>query len=109
MPVGQAFDQQAKGLVLEQVKSGHSPRTAAERSGWSWETVKRHLDDDAVFAMDMVDAQAHATAEIEDVLYEEAKAGNLGAIRMWLYNRAGERWRDEQVLRKEITGAGGGR
>jgi hypothetical protein len=70
--------------------------------------VKRHLEEDVAFAHALADAQDRSTAVIEDVLYEEAKAGNLGAVKMWLHNRAPNRWRDEQVLRKEITGANGG-
>ena len=108
MPAGIPFDEQQQEIFCSFVKEGHNPRTAAQLCDFSWETVKRRMESDIAFAEAVADATSHATAKIEDVLYQEAAAGNLGAIKEWLHNRAPDRWRQEQVLRKEITGAGGG-
>lgn len=108
MAVGVAFDDDMKDAFCAQVAQGLNPRTAAEVCGFTWKTVKKHLEQDIAFADAMAEATASATAKIEDKLYEEAAEGNLGAIRMWLHNRASDRWRDEQVLRKEISGPDGG-
>lgn len=84
-------------------RTGSSPATAAETLGFTWRTVKDHLQRDFEFREALVEAQDVATARIEDRLYREAEGGNLGAIKMWLTNRSEKgRWVDERD-----RGAGG--
>lgn len=104
MPSGVPFDDEQKDRVLRLVaEKGLHPATAAEQVGFTWATVKEHLLTDDLFREAFADAQEMALARIEDKLYDEALHGNLGAIKMWLTNRAPRgRWVDERD-----RGAGG--
>lgn len=104
MPSGVPFDDEQKGRLLRLVaEKGMHPATAAESIGFTWGTVKDHLNEDVLFRDAFVEAQEIALARIEDKLYDEALHGNLGAIKMFLTNRAPRgRWVDERD-----RGAGG--
>lgn len=104
MPSGVPFDDEQKDRVLRLVaEKGLHPATAAEQVGFTWGTVKEHLLEDEMFRAAFAEAQEMALARIEDKLYDEAIHGNLGAIKMWLTNRAPRgRWVDERD-----RGAGG--
>jgi hypothetical protein len=105
MPMGIAFNDYAKVRFIQGVKAGMSPRTVADDMDFSWRTIKEHLNADDEFRDLVEDAQATATAAIEDVLYKEAKGGNLGAVKMWLANR-GVNWRDERDRTAGQSGPG---
>lgn len=107
MPSGVPFDDEQKDRVLRLVaEKGMHPATAAESIGFTWSTVKEHLNNDDLFRNAFAEAQELALARIEDKLYDEALHGNLGAIKMWLTNRAPRgRWVDE---RDRGAGARGG-
>lgn len=104
MPAGSPFDQKQKDRLLELVRTkGLHPATAAETLGFTWRTVKEHLQKDVAFRGDLVEAQEVALARIEDRLYLDAVHGSLGAIKMYLTNRSEKgRWVDERD-----RGAGG--
>lgn len=104
MPSGVPFDDEQKDRVLRLVaEKGMHPATAAEKIGFTWGTVKEHLLEDELFRDAFAEAQELALARVEDKLYDEAIHGNLGAIKMWLTNRAPRgRWVDERD-----RGAGG--
>lgn len=103
MPSGEPFADHHRDAFLSYVRAGKAPRTAAGLVGFSWRTVKRHLEADDEFRADFADAEMHPIAEIEDALFDEAKGGNLGAMRFFLTNRAPHRWADE---RTRAAGAG---
>lgn len=98
MASGQPFDDTLKDRMLRLVaEKGLHPATAGEEVGVTWATVKRHLAEDELFREALFEAQEMALARIEDKLYDEALHGNLGAIKMWLTNRAPRgRWVDER-------------
>lgn len=98
MPSGVPFDDAQKDRLLQLVaEKGMHPATAAETIGFTWGTVKEHLIEDVLFRDALGDAQELALARVEDKLYDEALHGNLGAIKMWLTNRAPRgRWVDER-------------
>lgn len=104
MTAGHPFGPAEKAGLIDIVqRTGSSPATAAETLGFTWRTVKDHLQRDIEFREALVEAQDVATARIEDRLYREAEGGNLGAIKMWLTNRSEKgRWVDERD-----RGAGG--
>jgi len=90
------------------IKNRNGRQHAAEALGFTWATVRRHLKEDGEFAQRVDEAENLLIEQIEGVLIDEALDGNLGAIKMFLHNRAGHRWRDEQVIRKELSGPNGG-
>lgn len=105
MPSGVPFDDEQKARLLRLVgEKGLHPATAAEQIGFTWGTVKSHLESDSGFREAFVEAQEVSIARVEDKLYEQAiEYGNLGAIKMILTNRAPRgRWVDERD-----RGAGG--
>lgn len=95
MASGEPFEQWHKDQLVAAVRTGKSPRSATVELGYTWRTVKAHLESDHEFRAALVDARHDATAVIEDQLYREAKGGNLGAIKFWLTNQ-GEGWTDER-------------
>lgn len=105
MASGVPFDDTQKDRLLRLVgEKGLHPATAAEQIGFTWGTVKSHLESDSGFREAFVEAQEVSIARVEDELYKQAvEYGNLGAIKMILTNRAPRgRWVDERD-----RGAGG--
>lgn len=95
MARGQPFNGYAKRTMVNLVRGRMSPRSAADSIGFSWKTVKEHLDTDPEFREALEDAMILQTSGVEDKLLELAHDGNLGAIKFWLANR-GVNWRDER-------------
>lgn len=87
MASGTPFGDWHKQQIIDAAAAGRHPRTTARELGFTWATVKAHLNNDPGFRAAVTDAIDDATAVVEDKLYSEAVKGNLGAIRLWLTNR----------------------
>lgn len=88
-----------RDLFVELVADGIPELNAGFEVGWTPSQTKRNLADPAF--REIVDtAKERADGTIEAALFRLAKAGNLGAMQMWLYNRSPERWKD--VKRIEV-------
>lgn len=79
--------------------AGTARLDAAIEVGWSLAQYQAKLREDPF--LELVDAvEHHKNDTIEGVLFQKARYGNMDAIKMWLYNRYPERWRD--VRRIEV-------
>ena len=73
---------------------------AAIEVGWSLTKLRRKLHDPGF--IDLLEAvEQHQNQIIEQALYWKAKTGNMDAIKMWLFNRYPERWRDVRRIEVE--------
>lgn len=99
MTVSTFDDMQAKETFLELVASGVPPVNAGIEVNWSPLHTKMVMRDPE-FADVVMGALQRANASIEEALYNKARAGNVSAIQMWLFNREPDRWRD--VKRIEV-------
>lgn len=109
MTSGVPFDDWYKDQFVEKVREGFPPRLARLEleTPFEWRTVKAHLDTDTDFRDRVNDALADANASVEHAVFKEAKAGNLGAARLWLANK-GEGWVDERNHGAKPPGGVGG-
>lgn len=108
MGYGVPFDAQAKARFVAVLKKRHGRQSAAAEVGVTWATVKKHLKEDMAFLNAVEEAEGLRIEAIETTLYDMALDENLGAIKEVLHNEAGHKWRDQQVLRHEHSGVGGG-
>jgi len=88
-----------RDLFVELVADGVPELNAGFEVGWTPSQTKRNMAD-PVFREIVQAAKERADGTIEAALFRLAKAGNLGAMQMWLYNRSPERWKD--VKRIEV-------
>lgn len=88
-----------RDLFVELVADGVPEVNAGFEVGWTPAQTKRNLGD-PMFREIVEAAKDRADGTIESALYRLARAGNLGAIQMWLYNRSPDRWKD--VKRIEV-------
>lgn len=89
------FDGLARGLTRSD---------AATLAGTTRQTLKNYRDKDPSFAEAETEAETQACELVEEALFEAAKQGNVEAIKLWLFNRAPERWKPAQKLQLEISG-----
>ena len=86
-------------LFIELVADGASEINAGFEVGWTPNRTTRNLADPG-FRECVEFAKNRANGTIEQAMFKLGKNGNLGAMQMWLYNRAPERWKD--VRRIEV-------
>lgn len=103
-----AFDEQAKRRYVAVMKKRPHRMAAAEEIGFSWMTVKKHLKNDPAFLANVEQAEMHVIEQVEGVVLDMALDENLNAAKFFLLNRSPDRWKDQQVLRHEHSGVGGG-
>lgn len=89
----------AKETFVERVANGVAPINAGIEVGWTLAEIRR-LMKDPEFADIIQAAQLRANGTIEEALFNRARAGNVSAMQMWLFNREPDRWRD--VRRIEV-------
>lgn len=78
---------------LELLTEGVGEISACHEVGWSPATLKR-MKADASFA-ELVDlAQTRLVEGLEKALYDRARSGHVAALKLALYNRAPEKWRE---------------
>lgn len=90
-------------LFLELVGGGTPHLHAAVQVGWSPAQMRAALSS-RDFAVLVMDAEEMRDEVIERRLYRLARKGNLEAIKMWLYNRRGQRWSDTKKIEARVTG-----
>jgi len=88
-----------RDLFIELVADGVPEVNAGYEVGWTPSQTRRNLGD-PMFREMVEAAKTRADGTIETALFKLARAGNLGAMQMWLYNRTPDRWKD--VRRIEI-------
>lgn len=103
-----AFTDLDKRRFVRLVAKGKGRPEAAEKVGFAWSTIRKHLKEDPTFAEAVADAESELNEVVEGVLLELVLDKNLGAIQYWLNNRDPARWRDAKTVKTELTGAGGG-
>lgn len=99
------FDDAAKAAYCAALRAGLLKREAARQTGFSYQTVRNHLQNDPDFAEAAADAHAEATESVETVLYDLAKQGDLSAIRMWLKAHDRDTYGEDQKLTIDATEA----
>jgi hypothetical protein len=72
---------------------GVEPQLAALEVGWSLRKL-RTKERDPYFAEVLAEITASQNESVEAVVLRKARGGNADMIKMWLYNRAPERWKD---------------
>lgn len=106
---GRAFSERDKGRYVRLIAKGVDKVAAAEKIGFAYSTVKRHLKDDESFASMVEDARDEVTDRVEAKLQTLAlEKENLGAITYWLENTRPDRWRNTKTIKTELSGPGGG-
>lgn len=83
---------------LNLTMEGEGPINAGIMVGWSPARTQRKLRNDTQFAELVALAEQRVLESIETVVIKLAKAGNMKAIQMVLYNRRSDRWRDVRHL-----------
>lgn len=102
------FDADAKAAYVRRIAQGRPPLSAAEDIGFTWPTIRRHLQDDPEFAEACQIAEMRATEPVEETLMDLALEGNIVAIKEVLHNRRPDRWQDRKVVQNQHVGPGGG-
>lgn len=88
-----------RDLFVELIADGVPELNAGYEVGWTPTQTRRNMAD-PVFREIVEAARDRADGTIEAALFRLAKAGNLGAMQMWLYNRKPANWKD--VRRIEV-------
>jgi hypothetical protein len=105
---GRAFTSRDKGRFVRLVARGVSKPAAAEKVGFRWATVRKHLKEDPAFAEMVADAEDELVDKVAAVPVQKALDGNLAAAIFVLTNKRPHEWRDAKVIRQEHSGPGGG-
>ena len=101
---------EARELYLEKLKEGLTRTEAAEAIGLDRHTVWRYRMAHPAYDKLVSQAERGAVEIIEDALFKSAKEGNVKAIEIFLYNRAGDRWTDKRTpsIVNNVNGIQGG-
>lgn len=71
---------------------------SAHNIGVNPETVRQYYIRHPEFLEQMEKAEMASNEHVENALFEAAKAGNIVAIQVWLYNRSPDRWQDARQV-----------
>ncbi len=105
-PPSGRFGSAKKAEYLAQLREGKRRGIAARSIGVDPETIRKHYHADPAFLEAIEKAEMEANELVEDSLFEAARAGNVTAIQVWLYNRSSDRWRDQRNM--AVTGPDNG-
>lgn len=94
------FNARKKAKFIELLRKGQRRGEAARACGVCRQTVWLAMTEDSAFGDAVDEAEMDANEVIENALYKKAKAGNVVAIQVWLYNRLPDRWKDQRALGK---------
>ena len=109
MHVGVAFDEQAKRRVVLALGSGVPLAVAAERSGFSVSTVRRHMRLDPEFAQNVADAVDVVDGNMEKNLHDWiVDQESIGGALKWLERRQARTWGEQKLVVNQHVGPGGG-
>jgi hypothetical protein len=98
------FGDEAQRTYFDALARGLTKLDACKLAGVTRQTTKNYRDKDPSFAEAEHEAEQVACELVEEALFEAAKQGNVEAIKLWLFNRAPERWKPAQKLQLEISG-----
>lgn len=101
------FGAAKRARYLELIAEGYRFGAAAEAVGISRDTVRTYCNDYPEFAEARARAEMDAAEPVEEALRQNALGGNVVAQQVWLYNRSGDRWRDQRRQQHEVSGPGG--
>lgn len=101
--MGTKMTQERKARILAGLRRGLSRRAAAENTGVTKMTLWNHMQTDEEFRDAVVEAEESCIDEIENVLFEKAKGGDVRSIIHFLKCRRPEVWAD--VNRVQFAGA----
>jgi len=103
---GRGFTPDKQADYLAAIARGLTRSKAAVAADVSTATVRDYMKKDPAFAAAVVEAEAQACDEVEDVLRELALSGHMTALMFWLQNRAPDRWKDMRRVEKKVTHEG---
>lgn len=73
--------------------TGVEPALAALEVGWSLRELRKRQAD-PYYADVLAEVLLQQNESVESVLYRKALGGNMEAMKLWLYNRAANDWKD---------------
>lgn len=87
-----------QAAFLQLLSEGKRRGASASMVGVDPETIRQHTIREPEFLERMEKAEMQSNELIEDALFEAARAGNVVAIQVWLYNRSPDRWQDARQV-----------
>lgn len=100
--IGDFDDLVARQNFLDRVSAGVPPRLAAIEVGWTPGRL-RNLMKDRGWAILVEEAGMLVNDSVEAVLVEKALKGYEWAVKLWLFNRQPDRWREQKHVKVEST------
>lgn len=97
------FTARRREAFLALLRDGARRGAAADQVGVTRQTVRMAYQADPDFRAAVDQAEMDANEPVEDALYQAAIAGNVRAIEVWLYNRTGERWKDQRNVSGSLS------
>jgi hypothetical protein len=97
------FNADRQEAFLMALRKGLRLTAAAEAVGMTYQGVLRYIKLYPDFRREMDEAEAQACDVIENALYEKARAGNVTAMEIWLFNRRKDRWSDRRNITVQTT------
>jgi hypothetical protein len=98
------FTPELQRTYFDGIARGLTKTDAGKLAGVSYDTLRTYRKRDPSFAEAEQEAESMACELIEEALFDAAKQGNVEAIKLWLFNRAGERWKPAQKMQIEMSG-----
>lgn len=111
-PAQRAYDDEfdimkAHERFLDLVADGISEVSAAFEVGWTPKQMHTMLQDRSYLEL-VIAARDRAVGTIEQVVFDKAKEGSPWAVKMFLENRAPERWQNSSTQRIEVKTSSAG-
>lgn len=109
MASGIPFDAQAKHRIVLALQNGDSLTHAALECGFSTQTIRKHLKDDAEFAQAVADAAGYADGKMQSHLYKTILAeDSISGMFRWLESRQPQDFGQKKLVVNQHVGPGGG-
>ena len=89
--------------VCEVLRNGGSLALAAVEVGMRPGNLQAAIEEDPSFSAEVNAAMEACIGDVEFAVAQKAKAGNLGAAKFFLTNRAPDRWAERTTVRHEGT------
>lgn len=89
---------------FERVQEGCGPLNAAIEVGWGPAKLDRLMRDDD-FSELLGIARERLLEDLEEVVVQKARDGNVKCLQMVLYNQRSEKWKDVRHIKMERSGA----
>lgn len=99
------FNEDVREKYLNALREGNLKFASAKIAGVSYATVERYRAANEDFHKAERLAMAEANEQVEKVLFDMAKEGDLGAMKMWLHAHEKSTYNDKKVLEVDATPA----